>query len=82
MRYTYVISVRETVDTQYIVQLPNELPNVAIEKLTDGSGGTYLADLLSGMEDARFARNVREREIVDVTFTGESFEEIAGDEEK
>lgn len=65
--YTYVVSVRETVDTQYIVKVPSELTEEAISNL-EHSFSTL--QMLGQAEEARLARNVREREIHDVTFTG------------
>lgn len=65
--YTYVISVRETVDTQYVVQFPNELTEQAIEGM---KLSPLVADYLTYQNESRFSRNVREREIVDVHFIG------------
>jgi hypothetical protein len=65
--YTYVVSVRETVDTQYIVRVPNELSPEAIESM---KMSPLVADFLTQESESRFSRNVREREVVDVTFTG------------
>jgi hypothetical protein len=65
--YTYVVSVRETVDTQYIVRVPEGLTEEAITNL-DNSLGTMI--ILGQAQEATLARNLREREIADVTFTG------------
>jgi hypothetical protein len=65
--YTYVVSVRETVDTQYIVRVPEALTEEAISNL-DNSLDTL--KMLGQCAEARLTRNIREREIHDVTFTG------------
>lgn len=65
--YTYVVSVRETVDTQYIVRVPEALTEEAISYLPN----TFETMKMFGqVEEAKLARNIREREIHDVTFTG------------
>jgi len=64
--HRYVVSVRETVDTQYVVSVPNELSDEAQEALLLSDGLAQL--LLSGWAgEAHGARNVRGREVVDVT---------------
>lgn len=65
--YTYVVSVRETVDTQYIIRNPEPLTEEAISNL--GSALDTMKDF-GQVQEATLARNVREREIHDVTFTG------------
>ncbi len=64
--HTYIVTVRETVDVQYKVNVPRELTDYEIRGIENSF--QFTPDFLLKRLD--FTANIRESEVADVTYIG------------